>query len=195
MDQLDEWQRLRELYARMNEGELEVVANEAYDLTDVARPLLKDEIARRGLQIQLRTERPKRGAAPVLSTAFDPSKLDLVVARTFWTQEAAQNAKAFLADAGIPCYFGPDNVENIEDLKGGFDEGVDLTVREEDYSRVVATLAQLIPREPGSDDEDLSVDCPKCHSPEIVFHDVDEGAKFNWSCDACGYEWTDDGVV
>src|SRR5580704_13780039 len=147
MDQLDEWQRLRELYARMNEGELEVVAHEAYDLTDVARPLLKDEIARRGLKIQLRTERPKRGAAPVLSTGFDPSKLDLVVARTFWTQDAARSAKAFLTDAGVPCYFGPDNVETVEELKCGFEDGVDLTVREEDYTRVVAALAQLIPRE------------------------------------------------
>jgi DNA-directed RNA polymerase subunit M/transcription elongation factor TFIIS len=195
MDQSDEWQRLRELYACMNEGELEVVANEAYDLTDVARPLLKDEIARRGLKIQLLTERPKRGAAPVLSTGFDPSKLDLVVARTFWTQDAARSAKAFLTEAGIPCYFGPDNVETVEDLKCGFDDGVDLTVREEDYSRVVAALAQLIPREQLSGEEDFSIDCPKCHSPEIMFHDVDEGAKYSWSCDACGHEWKDDGVV
>ena len=56
MDQAEEWRRLpgKEFYAGMNDGELEVVAIEAYDLTDAAKPLSKDEIARRGLKIQFR---------------------------------------------------------------------------------------------------------------------------------------------
>ncbi|HEY6352569.1 MAG TPA: hypothetical protein VI636_24500 [Candidatus Angelobacter sp.] len=48
--------------------------------------------------------------------------------------------------------------------------------------------------------------CPKCHSEEVVFdnresdgHVVDpevarEDSKFDWHCDACGYQWQDDGV-
>ena len=41
---------------------------------------------------------------------------------------------------------------------------------------------------------------PKCRSPEIVLQGVSEeksksfAGKFNWQCDACGYEWTDDGI-
>ena len=87
MDQAEEWRRLTELYARMNEGELEAVANEAYDLTDVARPLLKDEIAKRGLKIPLRTERARRGVVAKASRDFDLSKVHLAVAGTAgsWT--------------------------------------------------------------------------------------------------------------
>lgn len=195
MDPMEEWSRLREFYARMNDGELEVVAREAYDLTDVARPLLKDEIARRGLKIPLTTERPKKGAAPPLSTGFDPSKLDLVVAETLWTRDGAQKVKEYLTEAGVPCFWGPENAENIEDVKSSFDDGVEVSVREEDYARVAGALRQILPRESWSSDQDFELACPKCHSSEIVFHELDEGAKFNWSCDACGNEWTDDGVV
>jgi predicted RNA-binding Zn-ribbon protein involved in translation (DUF1610 family) len=192
MDSPEEWLRLKELYASMNEGELEVVANEAYDLTDIARPLLKDEIARRGLKIALRMERPKRGAAPPASTGFDPSRLDLAVAGTFWDLNDARKVKAFLESAGIPAFWGPKNVEVPDGL--GFEEGVDLTVREEDLSRVRGVIGQLVPQEP-HDEKEFSFVCPKCHSPEIVFQEMDaETAKFNWSCDACGHEWNDDGV-
>jgi len=187
MDQAEEWRRLKDLYARMNEGELEVVANEAYDLTDVARPLLRDEIASRGLKIPLRTERAQRKAAA------PPSKLDLVVTGAIWKLEDARTIKEFMDVAGIPSYWGPNHVENLDELKSSFDDGIDLTVREEDLARVNAGLRQLFPQEPGGD-QDFSFECPKCQSPDIVFHDLDEQAKFNWSCDACGHEWKDDGV-
>jgi hypothetical protein len=192
LNQVEEWRRLKELYARMNEGELEVVANEAYDLTDIARPLLKDEIARRGLKIPLRTERAARAVAAAERSGFDPSKLDLAVAGTLYGLEDARKAKEFLDAASIPNYWGPDNVEILEELKSGFDEGVDLKVMQEDYSRVFAGLGRLFP---APVDEECNFACPKCHSPEIVFHDLDATEKFNWSCDACGHQWTDDGTV
>jgi len=189
MDSLEEWQRLKELYAGMNEGELEVVANEAYDLTEIARPLLKDEIARRGLKIPLNTERGRRVAAPVESV--DPLRLDLAVAGTFWDLNDARKVKVFLESAGVPSFWGLENVDAPDGLN--FEEGVDLTVREEDLSRVRSVIAQLVPPEP-HDEKEFSFVCPKCHSPEIVFQELDATAKFNWSCDACGHAWNDDGV-
>jgi hypothetical protein len=195
MDQAEEWRRLKDFYARMNEGELEVVANEAYDLTDIAKPLLKDEIARRGLKISLRTERARLGAATPRSSDFDVSKVDLAVVGAIWKLDDARRVKEFLDVSGIPCYWGPDNVENLEELKSSFDDGIDLTVREEDHQRVVKGMAGLFSGErAGNTDKEFAVVCPKCKSPEIVFHDLDASAKFNWSCDVCGNEWTDDGV-
>jgi DNA-directed RNA polymerase subunit M/transcription elongation factor TFIIS len=196
MDSVEEWRRLKELYARMNEGELEVVANEAYDLTEIARPLLKDEIDRRGLKIPLRTERARRVMpAASVSAGFDPSKLDLAVAGTFGDLSDARKAKEFLDAAGIPSYWGPNNVENPEELKSSFEEGVELVVREEDLSRVRAGIAKLMPPEPADAGREFVFVCPKCHSPEIVFQELDaQTATFNWSCEACGHEWNDDGV-
>jgi hypothetical protein len=40
IDRAEEWRRLKELYLRMSDEELEVVANNGYDLTDVARQAL-----------------------------------------------------------------------------------------------------------------------------------------------------------
>ena len=179
MDSLEEWRRLKELYERMNEGELEVVASEAYDLTDIAKPLLRDEIARRGLKIELRTERARRGeGAP-------SSKLDLAVVGTLWSLEDALKAKEFLDEKDVPGYWGADNTMSLEGLRASFADGIDLKVRE-DQVRVIVGLARLFPT---AAEEDCNFVCPKCHSPEIVFHDLDEAAKFNWSCDACGHEW------
>jgi len=186
-DQAEEWRRLKEFYARMNDGELEVVADEAYDLTDIARPLLKDEIARRGLRIELRTERGKR----VVATASSLPTVNLEVVGTLYRLEDARTAKEFLDVAGIPCWWGRDNVDSLEELTSGVEEGIDLKVQQEDFARVFAGLAPLFPP---AEEKDYNFVCPKCQSPEVVFHDMDATEKFNWSCEECGHTWKDDGV-
>jgi len=194
MDQAEEWRRLREFYAGMNEGELEVVASEAYDLTDVAKPLLKDEIARRGLKIPLRSERPPRGVPAPRSSYAEVSGTDLTVAGTVWSVEDARTAKAFLDTGGVPHAWGPDNLETLDGLR--FEDGIDLKVREEDSPRVFAALGRLFSPPADRDAKECIVECPQCHSSEIVFLDLDgETGKFNWSCEACGYGWADDGVA
>ena len=196
MDSLDEWRRLQELYARMNEGELELIANEAYDLTDVARPLLKDEISRRGLAIQLRTERSARPQVIETGTErFDPADLELETMGEWLSRDDANKIKEFLTESGVPCYWGPDLVENPNDVRIPFEKGVEMKVRSDDAPRVRGSIALLFPE--GQDPDgarEFIVLCPKCHSSEIVFRDLDAATKFNWSCDACGHQWNDDGI-
>jgi DNA-directed RNA polymerase subunit M/transcription elongation factor TFIIS len=195
MEQAEEWRRLRDFYSQMNDGELEVVAAEAYDLTDVARPLLKDEIDKRGLKISLRTDRKKPVIVPVAPVEAGPKALrhDLPLARTFWTREDAQKAKDALDQAGIQSFWGPDHRENLDAIAAAFEDGIDLTVMEEDLTRVLAGMTELFPRKTADDVEEYSFECPKCHSEEIVFHDLEEAAPDGqWSCDACGHRWSDD---
>src|SRR5690242_8324849 len=119
----EEWRHLTEQYAQMSEIGLEGLADEAYDLTDMAREVLRAEIARRGLRFQLRDQpAPPDTSADIERAAnFDPSELDLVsVARIFDWEDAAWY-KNVLNDAGIPSYFGPNNVESVEELKTAFD--------------------------------------------------------------------------
>ena len=52
MDNLDQ---LRQTYAEMSEDELAAIAADAYDLTDAAKGVLRKEISRRGLNIELQT--------------------------------------------------------------------------------------------------------------------------------------------
>src|SRR6266436_520525 len=53
IDPEQERQRLVAFYSGQMDGELEKVAREAYELTDLAREALRAEIARRGLSVAL----------------------------------------------------------------------------------------------------------------------------------------------
>jgi predicted metal-dependent enzyme (double-stranded beta helix superfamily) len=54
IDQAEESRRLQEMYVQMSEGEVRAVADEGYDLTELARHALQAEISRRGLNVQIR---------------------------------------------------------------------------------------------------------------------------------------------
>jgi hypothetical protein len=200
VDDIEEWRRLQDVYAHLADEELQAAADEGYELTDVAKQVLQAEILGRGLQIQLK-------AAPTPpefhrgQSDFDPSNLDLEVASRVWDLSEARRAKGILDDAGIPSYLGPANLENVEEFTSSFENGVDLKVRYIDNQRALQALSRSLPPEPEGE-KDYVARCPKCHSAEIVFQGRDAtqdtnsafDGSFNWSCDACGYQWTDDGI-
>jgi DNA-directed RNA polymerase subunit M/transcription elongation factor TFIIS len=196
----EESRRLQELYAHLTDEEVQSVADDAYQLTDVAKQVLQVEIRGRGLRIQLKD----RSTPPRVDQGerdFDPSDLDLVVAHRVWDLSEARQVKGILDDAGIPSYLGPDNIENVEAFKSSFENGVDLKVTYIDNQRALRAISQSLPPGPEGEKEYVAL-CPKCHSDEIVFEDrdtplnagpaFDEG--FNWSCEGCGYRWKDDGI-
>jgi DNA-directed RNA polymerase subunit M/transcription elongation factor TFIIS len=216
----EEWSRLTDLYSNMSEGELEKLANEAYELTDMARDVLRGEISRRGLRLQLLNEpAPPEAAQPEEPPEdFDPEDLDLVGFGRVYDLADARRTKSILDQAGVPSYFGPDNLENVEELgplfaaadaeaqRRGFQVGIPLKVPSK-YSQQASKALATAPRE--SEPQDTLEDepnylavCPRCHSPEIVFQGVEEDgspdpdvdSQWSWSCDACGHKWKDDGV-
>ncbi len=202
LDPIEESRRLQERYARLSDDELEAVADEGYDLADLARQALQAEIRARGLHIQLRSAPAPSESDPVTND-FDPSDLDLVVVNRVWDLAEARQIKGILDDAGIPSYLGPDNVDNLDMFKGKFDGGVDVKARYVDNQRALQAISRSSP--PDSNVQtDYVPRCPKCHSPEIVFQSLDSGSattsnsafdsSFNWSCDACGQRWKDDGI-
>jgi DNA-directed RNA polymerase subunit M/transcription elongation factor TFIIS len=105
-----------------------------------------------------------------------------------------------LSNNGVPSFLGPENVESVEDFRGSFERGVDIKVREVDSGRAHAALRNIPSSDPVDEIVEYIARCPKCHSDEIVFLSLDENAtesrdaQFNWSCDACGYKWKDDGI-
>ena len=63
MNEIDvnqEWRRLQELYAGMAEEELQAVAADGYQLTDIATQALRAEISQRHLDIVLNETPPPR---------------------------------------------------------------------------------------------------------------------------------------
>jgi len=234
IDMGQEWRRLQDVYAGMSEEELQGVADDGFELTDLAKQALSAEISKRGLQVVVRLAQPPEDLqvqGPV-DESFEPADLELSdVLFQIYGRNDAKWAKKILGRAGIPCYFGPDLVDDPNLLPASFDAGLKIMVRTDDFSRANQVLHQFFESRGVQQEEgpDYSAHCPRCHSPEIVFQGLDceapskpsegfdneqtdyaseddeaeesnedeqraENAKFCWSCDACGYRWTDDGV-
>lgn len=208
-----EWRRLQTAYAEMSEEELEAVADDGFELTDMAKQALNAEILKRGLQVVVRLTPPEEKPEP--AGEFDPATLDLSTALSVHNRDEAERVRTTLNDAGIPCFFGPQLADDLDQLEYP-EHGAAVRVLSSDVKRARKALhdflAELHKKDEGEPAvSEFAAHCPKCHSTEIVLQalateDEDPGddsdqeekaapdGKFHWSCDACGYQWTDDGV-
>jgi len=201
IDRAEEWRRLKETYLQMSDEELEAVAEDGYELTDVAQQALTGEIARRGLKLELK-KAPEPQPEPTGNSAPDPDELELTPVYTAWDRAEAIKVMTALNDSGIPAFLGPDNVESSDEFNGNFDRGIKIKTRYIDSQRAFGVIAHTLPPEESTQEEEPVhyARCPKCHSDEIVLIGLEENgpddpdARFNWSCDACGHQWKDDGV-
>jgi hypothetical protein len=205
VDVQEQWHDLRETYSQMREEELRRVAEDAFDLTQIAREALQSVIAERGLKIQLAEAPPP--PEPTLSDA--EAELDLVTVCQVKSDADARRAKSILDANFIASCLGPENVADLEKFKGSFTGVIDLKVFPEYAHRAATLLDQYAPDlmrledEPREDDDrDYAITCPKCQSEDIVLdeadpHPVDSKIlyKYRWTCAACGNEWQDSGFV
>ena len=214
MSQIDtnqQWRELQENYASMADEELESVAAEAHDLTEMAQKALQAELARRNLPIEVRVSAPGEdessmqeddGAAEGYPEGFNPEDWGLISFSHVDNVEEARKLKASFDDAGIPSYYGPDVVDDLRLVPADFKGSLEVKVREVDQARALAVLRAFAPAsDVEEEDEPCAYSCPQCHSTDIVFRKlekskVEPGAspKFSWKCDACGYKWRDDGI-
>jgi hypothetical protein len=116
VDRVEEWRRLKDLYAHVTDEELQALADNGYELTDVAKQALTGEILARGLQIQVRDAPAPPGSSHEPSDV-DPSDLDLMVVDRVWDITEARQVKSILNDARIPSYLGPENLEDVESIQ------------------------------------------------------------------------------
>lgn len=146
-DPEQERRRLVDVYSSMADGEIEEIADDEASLTDVARQVLHEEIARRGLDQVLSDRDKSRNAA---ADATEPESM--VTIRTFGDVMQAWLAKSNLDSAAIECRLVDDNMVRlywgIVNVLGG----VKLQVRREDAQVALELLEQPVPEQP--DDED-----------------------------------------
>jgi hypothetical protein len=210
MESIDLQFRLaKEHYAGMMEGEIGALAAEAYNLTKIGREALAAVIAEKGFQFQL-AEAPPPEEPKGVGDCED--ELDLTTVCQVKSEADAKRAKGILDANFIASCLGPDNLADLENLKGSFDGGIDLKVFPEDSRRAAqvldiyaSDLMKLDDDVPENDDElDYAVTCPKCQSEEIILDEADAhpedvkrrfGYKYRWTCAACGHQWQDNGFV
>jgi len=198
----------KENYEHMTEGELCALAEDAYDLTEIAREALQAVITERGFGVRLNLERP----VPRLA---EPPEDDEGLVNFQWPDNAdhAWRWMKCLTAAGIPSFLGPNNVMHLEEFQGKFDGPVSLKIRDVDRNRAAAAVARAWEladlartkadgnKEEPEEEKDFAILCPKCHSAEVVLEGRDSElaeppptAKFQWRCDACGHQWSDEGL-
>jgi len=198
----------KENYEHMTEGELCALAEDAYDLTEIAREALQAVITKKGYDVRLKLERP----APRLT---EPPEDDDGLVNFQWPDNAdhAWRWMKCLTAAGIPSFLGPNNVMHLEEFQGKFDGPVSLKIRDVDRNRAAAAVARAWEladlartkadgnKEEPEEEKDYAILCPKCHSAEVVLEGRDSElaeppptAKFQWRCDACGHQWSDEGL-
>jgi hypothetical protein len=222
IDPEQERQRLIQFYSQQMDGELEKVASQAYELTDLAREALRAEMARRGLTAALvqqapvppvpaaragdpMPEPPKVEALPGGELSFQ----DMVTIRQFRDLPEALFAKGSLESSGIECAMLDDNMVRLDWFISNLLGGVKLQVRPEDVAIAEEILSQPIPENfdvPGIGAYEQPR-CPKCQSLDVSFQEVTPAAYVSaylnvpipfhrpaWRCDSCNVEWEDDGV-
>lgn len=195
-----ERQRLAGLYASMSDGELDAIAQDSADLTDVARQALAEE-------------RSRRHTAPAIVEEAQPADEhitweDLVVVKQFRDLPEALLAKGSLESAGIECFFGDDNMVRMDWFISNLVGGIKLCVRPEDADAAVELLNQPIP-------DDFDVDgvgpfqqpaCPECQSLDVSYETLHKPVAYTsawigvpipvprkrWRCNSCHAEWQDE---
>jgi DNA-directed RNA polymerase subunit M/transcription elongation factor TFIIS len=213
LDQQEQWHRLTNTYRQMSEDELSLVADDAFDLVPLAREVLQAVLSERGLKIRLVVTPPPpqpAGSSDGNGLIDDPEDSEdpdyrLVCVRAVHSESEAKQLKALLDAYFIASCLGPENIVDVQDFKGNFDGGVEVKVHAFNSHRAFDVLARYAPEKEEEDpdeDAEYAVMCPKCHSQEITLNNsapnaVSQSAetKFNWICDACGHEWTDEGTA
>jgi hypothetical protein len=222
IDPEQERQRLIQFYSQQMDGELEQVASQAYELTDLAREALRAEMARRGL-IAAFAEQAPVARVPV-ARAGDPMPeapkvealpggelgfQEMVTIRQFRDLPEALFAKGSLESSGIECAMLDDNMVRLDWFISNLLGGVKLQVHPEDAAIAEEILSQPIPDNfdvPGIGAYEQPR-CPKCQSLDVSFQEVTPAAYVSaylnvpipfhrraWRCHSCNVEWEDDGV-
>ena len=194
-----ERRRLADLYASMSDGELESIAQDGAQLTDLARLVLREERDRRRLTFAI---------PDANGTSEEIGWEDLVVVKQFRDLPEALLAKGSLESAGIECFFADDNMVRMDWFISNLVGGVKLCVRPEDADAAVELLDQPIPadfdvegvgpfQQPACPEcQSLDVSCETLHKP-VAYTSAWIGVPIpaprkRWKCQACHAEWQDE---
>jgi hypothetical protein len=199
-DPEEERQRLTGLYAEMLDGELDAIAADSAELTDVARQALTDELARR---------HPEEAAVANTGASLERDSVelaDVVSIRQFRDLPEALLAKGALDSTEIESFLVDDNMIRMDWFYSNLVGGIKLCVKQEDAEAALDLLEQSIP-------EEFEVEgvgqyeqprCPKCQSLDIAFEDLNQPVAWvsayalgfpialrreRWVCHSCGERW------
>ncbi|HUO16602.1 MAG TPA: hypothetical protein VMX38_16565 [Verrucomicrobiae bacterium] len=196
IDPEQERRRLAELYESFTQAELEKVALKAYELSELAREVLREVIDKHGLNFRL-AEFP---------TVDEFELRSRVAVRRFRDLSPALLAKSNFDSAQIDCQLVDDNVVRMDWLWSNAIGGIKLLVDVEDADAAEEILAQPIPErfEVSGLRDCEQPHCPNCESLDVNFQELAPAAYVSlyflpipfqrraWRCRSCGTDWEDE---
>jgi hypothetical protein len=214
LDPAWDWLRLSEHYRQLSDDELVGLARQTSELTETAQQALAQEIANRSLKLPPeesmgpRRPEPQTDSVEEADSPYDEDR-ELIDICTVWSAADALKLQRLLDVAGIPFYIGPEKATGVDTVTSNFANGLQVQIMQVGVPWARQALLQYFPadeppEEKADESDNLAIHCPRCHSAEVVFEDLDprpENAdgkpspKFKWTCDSCGHEWEDDGLV
>ena len=125
-----------------------------------------------------------------------------------WSVRDALKVQTILDRLGIPFFMGPEKATGVAEVTSNFANGVAVQIMQIGIPWAGPAMRNYEPEDdpnpiPNEGLAELPVRCPKCHSTEVIFEGQtsavvatdDSPQKFQWTCDACGHQWEDDGIV
>jgi hypothetical protein len=152
----------------------------------------------------------REDAASEADSADDPYAKDraLIDLRTVWSARDALKLQNLLDGAGIPFFMGPERATGADKVTSDFAKGVEVKIMSIGLPWARMAMSQYWPADEPEEEPieiaEIPVRCPQCDSADVVFGRLlDSGkeprgeitTKFDWTCEACGKQWEDDGVV
>jgi hypothetical protein len=150
-------------------------------------------------------------ASSVVDPYEDPYEEDreLVDLCTVWSVRDALKVQNILDVAGIPFFMGAEKATGVDEVSSNFADGVVVRIMQIGIPWSRSPMSHYYPEDDptpkeSEEVEEIPLRCPRCRSEEVVFEGLNSepGAgmdetsqKYQWTCDSCGYGWTDDGVA
>lgn len=194
-----ERRRMASTYAAMADEELSRLAAEEDALSDAAREVLRQELARRGLRVP-----PHEPPAPEPTPRNE--YLPVTIHR-FRDLPEAWVVKGGLDSAGIECFLLDENMIRLDWLYSNLLGGIRLQVGQADAEAALGILDAPIPEhfEVEGVGDFRQPRCPKCQSLDISMEGLDKSLSYatlfinlpipfyriSAKCHACGCRWQD----
>ena len=199
IDEQKERRRLAELYASLEDGELEKIAADAGSLTQVAREVLRAEMFGRGMS----APSPERDVSE--TSGSERETPGPVMIGRYRDSGEAMIAKSMLDSAGIESFLSEENLVRLDWFYSNLVGGIKLMVREEDAETARKLLEENIPErfDVAGVGEYAQPLCPKCGSLDVSFDELNKQIAYTGlflgipipvnhkggKCHACGHEW------
>ena len=132
----------------------------------------------------------------------------LVELCTVWSVRDALKVQTILDRLGIPFFMGPEKATGVAEVTSNFADGIAVQIMRIGIPWAGPAMRNYEPEDdpnpiPDEGLDELPVRCPKCQSTEVIFEGQasaavatdDSSQKYQWTCDACGHQWEDDGTV